>query len=214
MNARKLYLALGQIDDELILAAEGQPAGKKKRISNVWMMAAAAACICLVCLGAFRQFFGTSVIWNETPGISDLKPFIPADSVLRTMTWEEMTDYYQIDEPPAALADDLRLTGPSLFSVYVDQSGEVVYDRNQLWYESTDGGRFLCVSLARSSPSRPEREPVEYSHIHGVSVLLTVSGGGSSRAAQWEQSGTTVFVTGNGIDEAEFVAILEELLLN
>lgn len=87
MNAKELYLAVGQIDDELILEANEQPAGKRRQVIRRWALAA-AACVCLVAGGVCLQLFSTSVIWNAGRAETVSKASIPG-YVLLGAAWEQ-----------------------------------------------------------------------------------------------------------------------------
>lgn len=56
MNAKELYQIVGQIDDDLILAAN-QETAKSKRSSILSWTAAAAACFCLILGGGLHPYF-------------------------------------------------------------------------------------------------------------------------------------------------------------
>lgn len=207
MTGKELYRAVGQIEDELILAANEEPAGKQKTTAPLWVLVA-AACFYLVCAGAFRHLFGTSIVWNEGPGMTVSKSAIPEGSVPQELTAEAAADYYRIGQIPAVLGQALRLVGPDTFLIYSDSSGTTVYDSIQLRYEHPDGSAAARLFLARVSA--PELRMGKPSRIRGVPVTLTASEGICS--AQWEQSGTYVCIMGNGVEQEAFIVLVEELL--
>lgn len=211
MSAKELYRAVGQIEDELILAAN-EPAGTRRASAPLWALAA-AACFCLVCVGAFRHFFGTHVVWMEAPGGFASKSSVPEDGIPLELTLEEAADYYRIGALPAALGTELRLAGPDTVCFYTDADGTLVCDSAQLRYERPDGSTALRLWLARVSA--PAVQPERSSRIRGVPVSLAVQEGlpsGPVCNAQWERNGTSVQVTGSGVSRTEFLALLEELL--
>lgn len=211
MTGKDLYRAVGQIEDDLILAANEEPAKKAKAPVRLWALA--AACLCLVCLGAYRHFFGTSIVWNQGSGASVSKLSIPEGSVPLELTAEEAEDYYQLGGFPAELGQELRLRVPDAVCIYTDAGGTPVYDGAQLWYERPDGSAAVWVSLARVSA--PAMERGRLSRIKGTPVSLTVweeFPGCPTYSAQWERNGTFVCVTGNEVNQQEFIALLEELL--
>lgn len=211
MNGKDFYRAVGQIGDDLILAANEEPVKKPKAPVRLWALAV-AACLCLVCFGGYRHLFGTSIVWQEAPGISVSKSSIPEDSVPRELTAGEAEDYYKIGPFPETLGQGLRRTGPDTFRIYTDGAGDPVYDGAQLWYGSPSG-RVVWISLARVSAPKIQAE--RSSRIRGVPAALTVSEeltGESVYSAQWERDGTFVCVTGSGIGQTEFIALVEEFL--
>lgn len=212
MSGKDLYRAVGQIEDDLILAANEEPVKKSRAPVRLWALAA-AACLCLVCFGGYRHFFGTSIIWQKPPGISVSKSSIPEGSTSKELTVQEAEDYYQISAIPETLGQGLRRTGPDLICIYTDRAGTPVYDGAQLWYERADGSGAVWISLARVSA--PDVQAERSSRIRGVPAALTESEelpGYPTYSAQWEQNGTFVCVTGSGIGQAEFIALAEELL--
>ncbi len=215
MNAREFYQTIGQIDDDLVLAAGEQPIRKKRFAAGQWALAA-AACLCLVLGGAWVYFFNAPVVWNEGPvgAVSNSKLMIPAGSTSRELSEMELAGYYQIDPLPNVLGDDLRQvhTGAAL---YVDGGGTVVHDFNQIRYESADGNRAVTAALSRISSTAPAADGARASCIHGNSVVLTQDGsipGYLLLEARWERHGTTVCLSAEGLDKGEFTAIVRQLI--
>lgn len=211
MSGKDLYRAVGQIGDDLILAANEEPVKKVKAPLSLWALAA-AACLCLVCFGGYWRLFGTSIVWLEAPGVSVSKYSIPEDSVPRELTAGEAESYYQIGPFPETLGQGLRRTGPDTVCIYTDAVGTPVYDGTQLWYEDPNGAA-VWISLGRVSA--PEIQAERSSRIRGVPAALTVSEelpGESVYSAQWERNGTFVCVTGSGIGQTGFIALVEEFL--
>lgn len=211
MSGKDLYRAVGQIGDDLILAANEEPVKKNQAPIKLWALAA-AACLCLVCLGGYWRLFGTSIVWQEAPGVSVSKLSIPEDSVPRELTAGEAEDYYKIGPFPETLGQGLRRTGPEAVCIYTDVAGTPVYDGTQLWYEDPNGAA-VWISLARMSA--PVIQAERSSRIRGIPAALTVSeelSGESVYSAQWERNGTFVCVTGSGIGQTEFIALVEEFL--
>lgn len=66
MTGKDLYRVMGQIDDSLILDANEKPA-KVRRSPALWALAA-AACLCLVCVGVFSAFGGLPLYGTRNPG--------------------------------------------------------------------------------------------------------------------------------------------------
>lgn len=211
MNAKELYLAIGQIDDELILEANEQPAGKRRQVIRRWALAA-AACVCLVAGGVCLQLFSTSVIWNAGRAETVSKASIPEQSVMQPLTPEELPDYYQLALPETLDGDLFRVDGgPAL---YTDGQGLVLYDRNVICYESADGTKSVSLTLSRVSGVQQEQAGAA-SRIRGVPVVLTQDDsipGYVLLGAAWEQRGTTVRLSAEGLEQAELVSVLKELI--
>ncbi len=213
MNAKELYLAVGEIEDELILAADTLPVRKKSHVRNMWIPA--AACACLFCFGIVRSILGNQIIWNEVPVAMATKNVIPAYTATQTMTYEEMENYYKMGEFPSSLKGELQQNGIDFFLLYLDETGQIVYDSNQIWYENGEKGQFLCVSMSRVTESEPAPEGSEYSRIKGTNLLLTVTELDdyvSAYTAQWEENGTIVCVTESGLSQKEFLSAIKEFL--
>lgn len=210
MNAKELYLTIGQIDDDLILGANGKRSKKNKSAIYRWLVAA-AACICLVFGGGYLHFFGTVAVWNT--GVTEYvaKFSIPENSTVQKLSRETISDYYHI-----ALSDMLGDLSriPADVWLYMDADGRVLYDRNVFRYENADGSKGINLTLSRvSSVAKNDGEKV--SRIHGTSVILTEDTTIPDYlllSAQWEQDGTTVHLAAEGLTQGELVTILKELI--
>ena len=209
MNAKELYLTIGQIGDDLILGANEERSRKKKPVLHFWIVAA-AACICMVC-GGYLHLFGTVAIWNT--GVTEYvaKSSIPENSTVQDLSMEDLSDYYHIMLPDM-LGDLSRI--PADARLYTDADGRVLYDRNVFRYENADGSKGLNLTLSRVS-SAPQNDGEKTSRIRGTSVTLTEDTsipGYLLLSAQWEQDGTTVHLAAEGLTQDELLAILKELI--
>lgn len=210
MNAKELYLAIGQVDDDLILAANAEHGKRKRSAVRLWMVAA-AACFCLMLGGGYLHFFGTAVVWNEGPAEYAAKDFLPAYSAAQSLSADALSAYYHIMLPDTL--DDLSRASANA-QIYTDAQGNAVYDRNVFRYENADGSRGLNLTLSRVS-SAPQTAGEKVSRIHGAAVTLTEDTSIPGRlllGAQWEQNGTTVHLAAEGISRDELVSILKELI--
>ena len=168
MNAKDLYLAVGEVDDDLILSAQEPPTRKKRPAARVW---AAAACLCL---GALLSLRGNAVVWNPAEDAALTKIPAPADSTVRVISQEELAAYYQLDAVPESLGGTLSLS-PSSFLLCVDTAGTPVYDCNQLLYQDAERQRSVNVTLSRLTRTAEAPETGAASRIHGTSVWLTAA---------------------------------------
>lgn len=211
MNAKELYLTIGQVDDDLILAANADHSKRKRPAIRLWMVAA-AACFCLMLGGGYLHFFGAAAVWNAGPPTEyATKDFLPEYSAAQSLSADALPAYYHIMLPDT-LADLSRI--PVNAQIYADAQGNAVYDRNVLRYESADGGRSLELTLWRVS-SAPQTAGEKVSRIHGAAVTLTEDTsipGYLLLGARWEQNGTTVYLAAEGISRDELVSILKELI--
>ena len=210
MNAKELYLTIGQIDDDLILGANEERGKKKKPVIRLWM-AAAAACICLVFGGGYLHLFGTVTVWNTGATEYVAKSSIPENSTVQNLSMGTLANYYHVTLPEtlgdlSEMTTDVRL--------YTDADGSVLYDRNVFRYENADGSKGVNLTLSRVS-SAPQNNGEKASRIRGTSVTLTEDTsipGYLLLGAQWEQDGTTVHLAAEGLTQDELVAILKELI--
>ena len=96
MNAKELYLTIGQISDDLILDADTEHGKKKKPTIRFWAIAT-AACFCLMLGSGYLHFFGTSAVWNTGTIEFVSKVSIPENSTIsrRRMRWVICPEYRQ-----------------------------------------------------------------------------------------------------------------------
>lgn len=210
MNAKELYLTIGQISDNLILDADTEHGKKKKPTIRFWAIAT-AACFCLMLGSGYLHFFGTSAVWNTGTIEFVSKVSIPENSTIQILTTEDMTEYYHIT-PPDALGDMSRI--PTDAQIYTYAQGGVLYDRNEFYYESKDGNKNLILTLSRVSLI-PQRGDEKISRIQGVSIILTEDEsvqGQPLLSAQWEYDETSAHLSSKGLNQDELITVLKQLL--
>ena len=177
---------------------------------RLWI-AAAAACLRLVCSGGYLHFFGTVTAWNTGATEYVTKSSIPENSTVQSLSMESLSDYYHITLPDS-LGGLSRI--PADVRLYTDADSRVLYDRNMFRYESADGSKGLNLTLSRVS-SAPQNDGEKASRIRGISVTLiedTSIPGYLLLSAQQEQDGTAVHLAAEGLTQDELLAILKELI--
>ena len=210
MNAKELYRAIGEIDDDLILAA-APSAVKKRRPARRWALVA-AACVCLLLAGAYLRFFADSVTWNEAPLSVSAKLPMPADVTVQTLPSSELAAYYGLSLPDALDGGLLRVSADGM--LLADAENAVVYDRNLVRYESADGARRILLTLSRVTPAADEPSGTR-SRIHGTSVLLTADSSVPDLpllGAYWEADGTRIALSAEGLERETLLNVIETLL--
>lgn len=210
MNAKELYLTIGQIDDDLILDASAEHGKRQKPIPRFWRIAA-AACFCMVLFGGYLRFFGTVVVWNTGVTEYAAKYTIPEGSGVQSLSADVLADYYHITLPDTL--DDLSKISADA-QIYTDTQGSVVYDRNVFRYENADGSKKLNLTLSRVS-SVPKSNEERASRIRGGSVILTEDTsipGYLLLSAHWEQDGTSVRLSAEGLNQDELITVLKQLI--
>lgn len=211
MNAKELYLAIGQISDDLILDANTPGVGRGQRYVRRLRIAAAAACFCLLLGGIYIRFFGVAAIWNTGTAEYAAKSSIPEGGTVQSLSADDFRDYYHITLPDTL--GSLSRTSADAF-LYADAQGSVLYDRNLIRYESADGSKGLNLTLSRVSPA-PQSSGGRASFIRGVSVTLTQDAsipGYLLLNAQWQQDGTTLCAAAEGLEKGELISILKDLI--
>lgn len=234
MNREELYRAIGELDDELIQEAaqleeaqDGVQQGhenaarteKKRTVIRLWQgIAAAAACICLIGTFLFYQNAGVSrIYWNESQGPVMMKQMVPADSTERRLSLAEVEEYYQMETLSETLGDNLQRADPLFCAIYENAGGTVVYDQNQIWYQNQETGQYVCLTLSRVTKGDPDTQSARISQISGQNVCLEKTDAGAEipiYTAKWEQNGTTVLITEGGLDETQFLDVVELLIGN
>lgn len=214
MNVKDFYLAIGGVDDQLILDANRELLRGKKKNRIVWM--AAVACACLVCFLGMWNTFRTTVYWNESKQPVSMKTVLPENASAQMISEEEAESYYRVSTLPEVLFDgQLEKLLPLTLILYQDADGKIVYDQNQVWYQNADSGQFVCITMARVTREQTEMENTRTSRIAGTSVILAVPGqenGQPFYEAQWQKNGTIFSVTASGMEKEGFLKILKELL--
>lgn len=203
MNNRALYLAIGEIDDELILDAD-RPAGARRPSYLRW--GALAACLLLVVTGLFLARSGGDAVY-----FNSLTPPPPVGAKVQGevefLSDQEAVDYYGVALPDAL--GGLPREGRVLFAVYRQSDGSVTWDENRVEYGQGDKG--VSLSLSKAVPPFPESgRDGRLSRLEGVSVLLSFDG--ATYWAELEQNGTTLRIFARGLDQEEFLDVVRDIL--
>lgn len=212
MNGRTLYLEIGNIDDDLIMEANGDR-GRKIRKFPVARLAGLAACLCLICAAALFGMNRDVIRYNEAPAPLASKLIVPSDedTTVFTLTYPELFDHYGLKPFPDTLGGLQRLE-QSCYYVY-RTAENAVYDTNILNYRSGDGEQTLTVLLSTGEPEDQE-EGLKQSRIDGLSVVLGAAEG-SNQPVYWAKlrnQGVSLRVTASGMDEATFTDLIREVV--
>lgn len=214
MNRESFYLEIGNIDDDLIQEASAAH-GQAKRRTPFARFAGIAACLCLICAALLYGLQRDAVYYNEANAPIASKLLVPADenTTIRTLTYQELLDYYGLTQFPDRLSD-LEALEQSQYYVYQD-SKNVVYDTNVLQYRSDDGAKTLSVVIAKEDPCyKAQGTGLKQSRLDGISLVLAVSNEdvGSIYWAELTCQGVNMRIVSYGVDEASFIAIVREII--
>ena len=161
MNVKELYIELGNIDDDLIIAADEAPARRKKPVF-IYTAIASAACLCLLIGGIALGISGR----NNTPYVSGSEPqqtvteeptFKKTDDTSESKTPTEYSNsVYIISVSPDAADEDI--------SALLDNEGLTVV------YSYTE--QMFAVSV--SVPLNEAEEAEFIKRIEGYEFVLSV----------------------------------------
>ena len=215
MNRKEFYQEIGNIDDDLIQAANEVYVYKKnRRVRASYRIAVAAACFCLICGGVLFGLLKDTVYFNDISIPMTSKVIVPADENAKVvpMTYQELLTYYGIDQLPDVLGNELTREKQSYFVLYQDQAGDILCDTNILYYSSRENNRTVSVTFAKAEEligNLPEG--VKRSKIDGVSMVLA-SAGESAYWAGFKWNGISVKIMSDGLSEDGFIDIVKELI--
>lgn len=217
MNRETFYREIGDIDDDLIQAAN-EAHGKKKKALKIYRIAGIAACFCLICGGILFGLQRDNIYINEIPTPATSKVIVPAGetTTIVPMTYQELLAYYGIEQMPDAIGEELTRVEQSFFVLYQDQEGNIVYDTNIFYYNSIDQNKTLSVAVAKAEESSDAfREDMKQSKIGGVSLILAASSNGNGYTAYWADfklNGVSVQMISDGLNENEFIRAISEFI--
>lgn len=206
MNRKTLYLAIGDVDDDLIAEAS-RAGGRRTGRARVIRWGSIAACLLLICAGALFGVRRDVIVYNNASTLADSKVFVPSDAVAVTMDEGELWTHYGLKEFPARLGDmDREEEG---FFVIYRVGEQVVQDANTVYYRSEDGTRSLSVTL-KTAESQTWAEGLTVSEIDGVPLLLGISEDSSVCWAEMYLGEVRVRIRAYGVKTDAFTAVLRE----
>lgn len=206
MNRKSLYLAIGDVDDDLIAEAS-RAGGRKTGRARVIRWGGIAACLLLICAGALFGVQRDEIVYNNASTLADSKVYVPSDAVAIVLNERELGAHYGLKEIPEALGDMSREKEGSFVVYRVGE--EIVQDANTVYYRSEDGTRSLSVTL-KTAESQTWAEGLATSEINGVPLLLGVSEDSSVYWAEMYLGETQVRIRAYGVEEDAFTAVLRE----
>ena len=215
MNRESFYLEIGSIDDDLIQEASEAHGHKVHRIGLI-RLAGIAACLCLVCAAVLLNMRGDVIYYNEAPAPLTAKVLVPSDetTVVLTLTYQELFDYYGLEPFPDVLSGLQRLE-QTYFYVYRSPK-DTIYDTNVLNYYSDDGKQTLTIVISKNgSEPAAQQQNMKKSRIDGTPVVLAVSDTPSGATDCWaEICGQDIYfrVVASGMDESSFTDIIREIV--
>lgn len=213
MDRKSLYLALGGIDDDLIL--EATDTGGQRKIKPIALrLAGIAACLCLLCSAALFMLHRDVIHINEIKAPIAAKEVIPAEknTTILTLTEQSLADYYGIIFPETL--SGLNKVTQTNYYLYQD-ADNILYDTNVLRYQSADGKQTLSITAAKADPILTTQEKkVKHSRINGVPVLLALSKA-QAQPIYWAElcyGDVDLRIIADSMDKAQFVDAIRTLL--
>lgn len=213
MNRKAFYREIGNIDDDLIQAANNAH-GQKHNVRMFYRIAGIAACFCVICGGILFGLQKDTLYINEISIPMTSKVVIPTDEDTKIvpMTYQEFLAYYGMEQLPDAFGEELTRAEQSYFVLYQDQAGDVLYDTNSLYYNSSDNSKTLSITFAKAEEfSNLFRGDAKQSKIDGVSMVLA----STDQAAYWagfKLNDISIKITSYGLNEDDFIDIIKELI--
>ncbi|MBQ8687829.1 MAG: hypothetical protein IJ512_04690 [Ruminococcus sp.] len=217
MNREMLYREIGDIDDDLIQAANEAHRQNHKTLM-LYRIAGIAACFCLICGGILFGLQKDSIYINEIPTPAASKVIVPADenTTIVPVTYHELLAYYGMEQMPDTFGKELTKTQQSFFVLYQNQAGDILYDTNILYYGSIDQSKTLSITLSKAEDlSNVSQEEMRQSKIDGVSLLLAASSNETGYTAYWaglRLNGVSVQMISDGLTEDEFINAVTEFI--
>lgn len=217
MNREMLYREIGDIDDDLIQAANEAHKQNHKTLM-LCRIAGIAACFCLICGSILFGLQKDSIYINEIPTPAAAKVIVPADenTTIVPMTYQELLAYYGMEQMPDTFGEELTKTQQSFFVLYQNQAGDILYDTNILYYSSIDQSKTLSITLSKAEDlSNVSQEEMRQSKIDGVSLLLAASSNETDYTAYWaglKLNGVSVQMISDGLSEDEFINAITEFI--
>ncbi|MBQ8638647.1 MAG: hypothetical protein IJ468_05715 [Lachnospiraceae bacterium] len=216
MNREKLYLEIGNIDDDLIEEA-ANTYGHRRYRSRVIRLIGIAACLCLLCIVVVFSQQREVICFNKggLPVASKLLNASGEDTKLIPIDAQELFEYYGINPFPSILSG-LRIVERDMYYVYEDPQGNR-YDTNVIQYQSADGGQALSVVITKENPGYHETDGEgKRSRIDGVSLVLAVSDEKSGGLpVYWAEIGweeVYLRIVSDRMDETSFVNAIREVI--
>lgn len=213
MNRETFYREIGNIDDDLIQAANNAQ-GQKNNVRMLYRIAGIAACFCVICSGILFGLQKDTLYINDISMPMTSKVAIPTDEDTKIvpMTYQELLAYYGMEQLPDAFGEELTRAEQSYFVLYQDQAGDVLYDTNSVYYNSSDNSKTLSITFAKAEElSKLFRGDTKQSKIDGVSMVLA----SADQAAYWASfklNDLSIRITSYGLDEEDFIHIIKELI--
>lgn len=213
MNRQAFYKEIGDIDDELIMAA-AHASGEKNTKGAVYRIAAIAACFCLICGGFLFLSHRDAIYINEISAPAVSKVVVPAyeNTEIVSVSYEELMDYYGIKQLPDTIGNDLARSEQSYFVFFKDSTGKILYDTNIFYFNNADRSKNVSVVIAKSEEiSDTYGDDIVLSEIDNVSMMIAKSNAAAYWAA-FKLNEVSFKVIYDGMCEDEFIGMLKEFI--
>lgn len=217
MNREAFYREIGNIDDDLIQAANDAQ-GQIHKKNRFYRIAGIAACFCLICGSILFGLQKNTIYINEISAPMASKVIVPADENINivSMTYQELLAYYGMEQLPDTFGEDLIRTEQTYFVLYQNQDGTVLYDANILYYNSIDRSKTLSITFAKAEEYLDvSNENIRKSKIDGVSMVLATSSKNNNHTVYWatfKLNDVSVKIISDGLSQDEFIDIIKDLI--
>lgn len=215
MNSRKLYTEIGNIDNDLIIAAESYKRNRSRTFFN--RIVGIAACICVVLCGVLFINDQNSVYINTISEPEAAKSVIPSeeDVIIVSLNFADLINYFEIEKIINVLENDYKKMEQSDYYIYKNSEGKILYDTNVLFFKNAEETKIFSVTLSTKENIIEKFDDIKYSKIKGVPIIFAKylnSEGNTEYFAVTDISGANIKITAEGFGEKEFVDMIKQLM--
>lgn len=221
MKPQEFYSAINHIDDDLIESAMFIKPVKK--VIPIRRYVAFAACLCIMIVGILlvNNPYETDIYINEISGV--MMKSKDVDMMIRHLSQDEIDDYFDEFILPSQLLSELKLDEGSDYTFLIDDKNNIYDDATTFTYRHEE--QLVEVQLSKIGLQYGDifndGTEKKVSHIENQEVMLgryidyrmeeeVVEI--EKFVAEYKHQNIYIHITSEGIDEEEFIDILEQLI--
>lgn len=210
MSSEKIYKAIGNIDDDLIIESVNYIKTKHKYRNKIMI---AACFVIILIIPSLNLNIHINNLSNIMASPSYMDTETANKNVVKNLSEEDMKTYFGIENIPQSLSNDLILSKNNTYSIVHDNKGIVVEDTVNIIY-TDNNEKYVTITLSKLGSNYGNIfSSVEHPKVSKINnALVTIGKFDETNYCAEFNKDLYYTINAKGLEKKEFIKILKIII--